>query len=111
MSVPFEPPRDGGAVRVWLAPDEDDGEQPVRRLYWLLPAAVDAGWTTSLPEQAVDGWLSVAIASEFEHHPGADKRMWRQSTRYLPVRLRRDPPGLGVDAALVAALDLRWERV
>jgi hypothetical protein len=107
----FAPDRDGADVRLFLEAREEDGDQPIRRLYWLLPVPSHGGWSAIFPAVTVDAWLELAVSSDFEHHEGESKAGWRLSTRYLPARFRHDPPALGVDASLLNTVSPRWERV
>lgn len=104
----FRPVRTGSTVRLYLEPKPEDGAQPVRRLYWLSAERSEGAWATDLDAERVDGWLDLAVSTEFDPATDGDKRSWRLSTRYLPARFRPEPPALGIDAELLGAVT--WER-
>lgn len=105
-SRPIDLVRDGDRVALFLEHRDDDAEQPSRHLYWLRVEPM-AGWRGWFAASTVDGWLGMAVPSEYQ---GGDKRQWRLMTRYAVVRLRHEPDtALGVSAPVLG--DVRWERV
>lgn len=95
---------EGDHVRLFLERHDDDGEQPTRRLYWLHSRSV-SGWSALFDTARVEGWLEIAVPSEF---PGGDKRKWRLATRFAAIRTRIEPEAIGVGPQFLGDVD--WER-
>ena len=99
--------RRGDQVALFLDHRPEDGEQPVRRLYWFHFSERVGRWRAWFDGALVEGWMKTAVPAEF---PGGDKPRWRLATRYAVVRLRQHPePALGVAASVLGPM--RWERV
>jgi hypothetical protein len=106
------PVSDAG-TEVYLEFRDEDGDQPVRSIYWLYPAPRAGGWSAVLPSAQVREWSETAVANDFETYAaetGEDKRTWRLVTRYAAARYRRIPePALGILRAGFP-VDTRWSR-
>lgn len=101
----FEPQADGDDVLLHLERTPDDGDVPVRSLYWFATEPFESGWRVRVPRTRLVSWLQMAVEADFT---GGDKRSWRLATRFAQVRLRRHPPALGVSPPVLG--ELRFER-
>lgn len=100
-------------TEVYLEYRSEDGDRPIRSIYWLYPTPRAGGWSAVLDASQVQEWSETAVASDFETYAaetGEDKRTWRLVTRYAAARYRRQPePMLGILRAGFP-VDVSWDR-